>query len=304
VEREKNRPSICTLDLLDSGYPAGMRRLGYLGLLLLAAAGCSKEKATSSSTTCVPLAAVAPECPPDWNAALTARDAFCARNDPFFDTFFSSAPCHDGLHYTRYLFDGGPRYCVYDPATLKLTGYGAFDGKAMFQQFSCGTERAAFDDQGCAGEGCPVPPDAASGDADAAPADAQAHPEVPPALLDAAREADGSAPTVEVRCDLVDQDCPTASDSCIFTCENARLVTSCFPAQANPGKLGEPCGSEDGGPSRLCDRGLGCFASRDRPTQCYRYCRAGDACPAGTTCDTTTELRYACPGNIPAGICR
>ena len=49
----------------------------------------------------------------------------------------------------------------------KLVGYGAFGGKALFEQWSCGVDRKDFDDQGCAGVSCRLPDAAtpASGDA-------------------------------------------------------------------------------------------------------------------------------------------
>ena len=83
--------------------------------------------------------------------------AFCAKNAPFFDAFISAGVCRGQLHYSQYLFDAGPRYCLYDPVSLKLTGYGAFDGKVQSAQSTCGVARADFDDQGCAGKSCVVP---------------------------------------------------------------------------------------------------------------------------------------------------
>jgi hypothetical protein len=266
-----------------------MRRLVPCLAVLITAAACSQPK--ESSSTCVPLATVAAECPPDWNAAKVAKDAFCAQQMPEFDAFFSTARCHDRLHFTRYLFDGGPRYCVYDPATLKLTGYGAFDGKAMFEQLSCGTDRAAFDEQGCAGEMCPGPSDGGTSDA----ADGAT------AIPDALPRPDRPASMLEVRCDVVDQDCP-GTDACGLTADGTIPVIGCSPVAANAGKLGETCGTVDGG-VRLCARGLGCFSDHGRPPLCFRFCRAGSACPEGTTCDTTTELYYG-NGTVPAGICR
>jgi hypothetical protein len=103
----------------------------------------------------VPLANVGDKCPPDWAAAITASAAFCAeQNHPEFDVFVSTEPCRGTLHYTRHLFDGGPRYCLYDPTSKQLVGYGAFDGKAGYQEWSCGRPRADFDDASCAGSAC------------------------------------------------------------------------------------------------------------------------------------------------------
>jgi hypothetical protein len=125
-------------------------------MILAICAACRGHLTDGSSTpaSCAPLASVSASCPPDWTAALSDKPTFCARETPLFDAFLSTATCRGRLHYTRYLFDGGPRFCVYDPGTLELTGYAAFDGKARFEQTSCGTAKADFDDRGCAGDTC------------------------------------------------------------------------------------------------------------------------------------------------------
>jgi hypothetical protein len=108
-------------------------------------------------SACVALASVSDQCPADWGATIADQIAFCAQEAPFFDTFLSTGSCRGGLHYTKHLFDAGPRFCVYDPATLELVGYRAVDGKAGFEQTSCGSNQADFDDQGCAGMTCAMP---------------------------------------------------------------------------------------------------------------------------------------------------
>ncbi len=112
---------------------------------------------TDDGSACVALASVSDQCPADWAAAIADQIAFCAKETAFFDTFLSIGSCRGGLHYTKYLFDAGPRYCVYDPATRELVGYRAVDGKAGFEQTSCGANEADFDDQGCAGMACATP---------------------------------------------------------------------------------------------------------------------------------------------------
>ena len=113
---------------------------------------------TDGGPACVALASVSGQCPADWAAAIADQSAFCAANAlPLFDTFLSSASCRGSLHYTRYLFDAGPRFCLYDPTTGALVGYRAVDAKAGFEQTSCGSNQADFDDQGCAGTTCATP---------------------------------------------------------------------------------------------------------------------------------------------------
>jgi hypothetical protein len=105
-------------------------------------------------SACVPLASVSDFCPADWGAAVADLSVFCAEEAPFYDAFLSIETCRGSLHYTHYLFDAGPRFCLCDPATGELVGYRAVDGKALFEETSCGTSPADFDDQGCAGTTC------------------------------------------------------------------------------------------------------------------------------------------------------
>lgn len=117
-------------------------------------AGASDATSGPDGTSCVTLASVADECPATWNAAIADQSTFCATEFPFFDTFLSSHSCKGSLRYTRYLFDAGPRSCLYDPANGKLVGYHAVDGKAMFEATSCGISQGDFDEQGCPGSTC------------------------------------------------------------------------------------------------------------------------------------------------------
>src|SRR3954468_23426359 len=139
---------------------SGQNGPGLALLLLAVVAGGCQAAALSSPGPCVPLAAVSANCPADWAAAMADRNAFCAKTSPGFDVFLSTAVCRGALHYTRYLFDGGPRRCLYDGATGQLTGYGASDPKVMFSSRSCGPDPNDFDDRGCPGLTCaPSPPD-------------------------------------------------------------------------------------------------------------------------------------------------
>jgi hypothetical protein len=117
---------------------------------------------TQDGSACVALASVRDQCPANWAAAVADQIAFCASEAPFYDAFLSTESCRGGLHYTKYLFDAGPRYCMYAPATQQLVGYRAVDGKAGFEQTSCGYDQAGFDDQGCAGIYCATPDAAVS----------------------------------------------------------------------------------------------------------------------------------------------
>ena len=113
------------------------------------------------------------QCPADWAAAVADQNAFCAADEvAFFDTFLSSESCRGSLHYTKYLFDAGPRSCLYHPATGALVGYRAVDGKAGLEQTSCGVDEADFDDQGCAGKACPQSDASAADTTEASPASA------------------------------------------------------------------------------------------------------------------------------------
>jgi len=130
---------------------------------ILLGVGLCVAVACSSHPSCVSLATVADQCPADWSGVRAAMDAFCAKEAPFFSAFQSSGVCRGRLRYSRYLFDAGPRYCLYDPVTFKLVAYGAFDGKALSQQYSCGVAQEDFDDRDCAGVSCALP-DAGTGE--------------------------------------------------------------------------------------------------------------------------------------------
>lgn len=117
--------------------------------------GAAASSSASTAAPCTPLAKLADNCPPDWSAVGADKATFCAtRQLSEFNVLVSSDACRGSLHYTKYLFDGGPRYCLYDPSTQKLVAYGAFDGKAGHQEWSCGVDRTAFDDKDCAGDRC------------------------------------------------------------------------------------------------------------------------------------------------------
>jgi hypothetical protein len=117
------------------------------------ATGVNGAGTLDGSAGCLPLSAA--PCPPDWTAAVADEAQFCVKEAPFYDAVISAAPCRGLLRYTRFLFDAGPRYCVYDPGTLALQGYYAYDGKAGFQAITCGSTAADYDITGCAGNSCP-----------------------------------------------------------------------------------------------------------------------------------------------------
>ena len=161
---------------------AGWWGMGALGMVvaasLVGAVGCGSSKepspltevgksgpgtaggpAQANASACIPLADVKPEeCPATWPEAQAAKARFCIdeRRGPSFDTFLSTEPCGGFLRYTRYLFDAGPRFCLYDPTTLALRGYRAVDGKAFYQAITCGSVVTDFGDQDCAGTACPA----------------------------------------------------------------------------------------------------------------------------------------------------
>ena len=120
-------------------------------------------------SACVALASVSDQCPADWAAAIADQITFCAEEAPFYDAFVSIGACRGSLHYTKYLFDAGPRFCLYNPTTGELVGYAAFDGKAGFERTSCGTDPAELDDQGCAGTTCAQLAGGADGSPDGQP---------------------------------------------------------------------------------------------------------------------------------------
>lgn len=137
-----------------------LRRLvtaAALGLFLFAIhCGGSTPAENPPTDSCVQLDHVRADCPADWDAAVAAAKTFCAeRTDKSsFDAFVSSGACRGALRYTRHLFDGGPRHCLYDPTSKALTGAAAFDGKANYAAWSCGRSRSDFDESGCPGDPC------------------------------------------------------------------------------------------------------------------------------------------------------
>lgn len=261
-----------------------------LFLAMAATTACNSSSAPSpdggSSKTkgCVPLASVAANCPADWAAAAAAKGPFCDKEAPHFEAFLSKAPCRGRLHYTRYLFDGGPRYCLYDAATMRLAGYAAFDGKAMFKEVSCGVAEDDFSDRGCDGETCPEK-----------------------RLDGGALLTDAAVGQVPVHCDVVAQDCP-AGKRCDFFCDDGVLVIGCVLESATPTPVGQTCGAQDpdaGTGISGCAKGSGCFGGANAVT-CVQYCRAGSPCPAGTTCATDRRVLSTCQrtsGFLPVAVC-
>jgi hypothetical protein len=134
--------------------------LAVLSLLVACAAPSSAGGVnTSHSTPCVPLAP-SPECPPTWAETITAGKDFCGSRGktPGFSLSRSNAACGPWLRYSTYLFDAGPRNCLYDPTTEKLAGFGFFDGKANWQQRSCNVEQSeAVFPEDCAHLSCGDP---------------------------------------------------------------------------------------------------------------------------------------------------
>ncbi len=122
------------------------------------AGGKSERGPGAAAHECLPLASIGPDkCPPTWTDALADKSRFCAESHgPGFDAFTSKAACRGALRYTRHLFDGGPRFCIYDPATLALRGHRAVDPKVLSEQISCGVSAADFGDDRCDGESCPT----------------------------------------------------------------------------------------------------------------------------------------------------
>jgi hypothetical protein len=122
-------------------------------------------RVADAGRACLPLTNVVNPCPADWNTALADKATFCKSPSslpyPMFDAFLSTNSCHGFLRYTKHLFDGGPRFCIYDPGSLVLVGYYIVDGKALFEAISCGSTKTDFDDTACAGSTC-APVDASS----------------------------------------------------------------------------------------------------------------------------------------------
>ena len=127
------------------------------GLLILCS-GCGIDDGDS----CTPLSEMTAygsnDCPPTWEQAQAKAPTVC--DEAFeFSTTLSRSPCEGYLRYTAYLFDGGPRYCLYDPTTFALVGYGISDTKALHEEYSCGIDQALFAPETCsstAENACPA----------------------------------------------------------------------------------------------------------------------------------------------------
>jgi hypothetical protein len=215
-------------------------------------AACSRD-----SGSCVPLATVADECPPSWDAVPADQRDFCAENAGLYDTFRSSAPCHGRLVYARYLFDAGPLSCAYDATTRALVGYWRSDPKASFERLSCGSQRSDFAVDGCSGTACearcPRRPPA---------------PAVPPP--GACRF--GAA---YVTCTLPSGGgCACVSDD-PATCSGCTGATSC-ESVCKAGEYAAACGgpprTADGGPLRQDDPPAGCHSVAVVPSGLQYYC--------------------------------
>lgn len=122
----------------------------------LTADGGARE--ADAGRACLPLTSVFNPCPADWSAALADKATFCKSPTslpyPLFDAFLSTNSCRGLLRYTKHLFDGGPRFCIYDPTSLALVGYYIVDGKALFEAISCGSTKTDFADTACVGSTC------------------------------------------------------------------------------------------------------------------------------------------------------
>lgn len=140
--------------------PRALPLLSLVTVLLAACGGSQTSEPTtngssSSGTACTPLEKLAAQCPADWASVTADKEGFCAtRQMPDFDVFVSTSACRGRFLYTKHLFDGGPRSCLYDPATGKLAGYRAYDGKARYEAFSCGVDASAYEEAGCSGATC------------------------------------------------------------------------------------------------------------------------------------------------------
>jgi hypothetical protein len=137
-----------------------------------------------------------------------------------YDAVISTAPCRGLLRYTRFLFDAGPRYCVYDPISLALQGYYAHDGKAGFDAITCGSTPADYDIAACAGASCPSLSGAGTNASDAGTLD------------EGGPDADGSFDTHRVCGDLAERD--------LHSIDDVKAALRASPAFPFPGGWG-PC---------------------------------------------------------------
>jgi hypothetical protein len=136
-------------------------------LLALTAAGCSRPSGATGGSApdghaCEPLSSIGPDlCPPTWAEVAADQARFCRTEvaaNPGFGSLVSTETCRGYLRYARYHFDGGPSYCLYDPATGALRGYHAVSSKSFSYEISCGVPEADFDDKDCGGTACPGTP--------------------------------------------------------------------------------------------------------------------------------------------------
>ncbi len=116
----------------------------------------AEDTAAFDSGACYPVGATM-GCPAEWSLTLADQIDFCVKTELDHEANRSIGACRGFLRYTVHLFDAGPRYCLYDPITLKFAAYGAFDGKVMFEMWTCGFKREDFGDEGCAITTCEAP---------------------------------------------------------------------------------------------------------------------------------------------------
>jgi len=127
-----------------------------------ASEGAGNQDAAPSSTpdqpgACQPLADIPQnDCPATWPGATAAAATFCAEEaGSLFGAFVSTDACRGLLRYTRHLFDGGPRFCLYDPGSHALVGYRLSDPKGFQFAVSCGPAESVQNDRDCLGVHCP-----------------------------------------------------------------------------------------------------------------------------------------------------
>jgi hypothetical protein len=108
------------------------------------------DTAGPDAEACLPLETIgAQTCPATWDEAIAGHLAFCTferrdRGLGLFDADRSGTACQGFLRYNRYLFDAGPRFCLYNPVTLALAGYYGVGTKSMFRQITCGASPQQF----------------------------------------------------------------------------------------------------------------------------------------------------------------
>jgi hypothetical protein len=238
--------------------------------------GSSDGGASPDGGACLPLDSIDDKyCPRTWTDALDAHVAFCAKEwrggSGLFTANVSATACRGSLRYTRYLFDGGPRTCLYDPATLALRGYYAFDGKAMYQAITCGSSREDYDDKECKLVSCSDLPSAL-------PACRW------PSSLDSADSSTGACRAARALLS-----CPTSGGATAICASNqlsgcSSAISSTVPAPADggapgvctnlcaPGEYAAFCGKVGPSPTPTPAPPTGCKDARPTPGGIIFYC--------------------------------